>query len=180
MPGIGMSIMGEHILKHKPSAMTLEAFLGVYGGIYEHSLWIAEAAYECDGDIDTVESLHHAMKQAVVNGELDQKLALIKAHPDLGVAPADIDKLTTSSTAEQTGAGLKECTPDEFAEFQKLNKDYKERFGFPFIIAVKGLHRTDILQAFRSRILNDMNGEFETALEQINKIAYFRLMELAG
>jgi 2-oxo-4-hydroxy-4-carboxy-5-ureidoimidazoline decarboxylase len=165
-------------LNKPPSRMTGDEFLEVYGGIYEKSLWIAEEAFERQ-DIDTVEELHAAMKLAVVRSDMNQQLALIRAHPDLAAAPADMAKLTAESQSEQTGAGLKNCTPEEFAEFQELNREYKAKFGFPFIIAVKGLTRSDILNAFRSRINNPPDQEFRTALEQVHKIAWHRLSALS-
>lgn len=146
-------------------------FVEKYGSIYEHSPWVAEAAYNAP-DIQV------AMRQAVDAASHDAKLTLIKAHPDLACAPADLSKLTKDSVSEQTGAGLNQCTPEEFQEFQKLNHDYKKKFGFPFIIAVKGLTRMDILHAFRTRINNDAEAEFKTAIEQIHKIAGFRLAAL--
>ena len=149
-----------------------EAFVKKYAAIYEHSPWIAEAAYD-SGDIGTVEKIHAAMKAAVESAGYTEKITLIRAHPDLACAPAT--KLTQESVSEQKGAGLDRCTPEEYAEFQKLNADYKKKFGFPFIIAVKGLSRQDILVAFRQRIDNGAEKEFHTALEQIHKIARFRL-----
>src|SRR5262249_50305375 len=148
-PATGTSIMAE--LKNPPSRMNGDEFMALYGGIYEKSPWIAEEAFARQ-DIDTVEELHAAMKRAVVRADMNQQLNLIRAHPDLGVAAADLSKLTKESQSEQSGAGLKSCTPEEFAEFQKLNAAYKAKFGFPFIIAVKGLTRQDILQAFRARM----------------------------
>ena len=150
------------------------AFLKVYGGIYEHSPWVAEAAFTAGAD--TPEKIHAAMKAAVNAASRDKKLALICAHPDL----ACVQGLTAASTSEQAGAGLNQCTPEELAEFQKLNADYKKKFGFPFIVAVKGLHRTDILQQFRQRIQNDAAVEFDTALEQIHRIAGFRQAALTS
>ena len=144
-------------------------FITKFGGIYEHSPWVAEAAFAAGGDIQA------AMKAAVNAAPRDKKLALICAHPEL----ACLQGLTASSTSEQDGAGLNQCTPEELAEFQKLNDDYKKKFGFPFVIAVRGLHRTDILAQFRKRIHNDAATEFDTALEQIHKIAGFRLSALA-
>lgn len=163
----------------KPSALTLNEFVNIYGPVYEHSPWIAAAAYHAQPvcNIDTVEALHEQMKLAVANAEDDARLSLIRAHPDLAVARAD---LTQESTAEQTGAGLKECSAEEFAAFQTLNGEYKQKFGFPFIVAVKGLNRGEILNQFRGRIGNDRDAEFDMAIEQIHKIAYFRLMALAG
>ncbi len=170
--------MDDKPLGKKPSDMSLGEFLRVYGGIYEHSPWIAEGAYASRAVIATVSALHAAMKAAVANAPRDKKLALIKAHPDLACAPAEVSKLTQSSVSEQKGAGLNQCTPEEYAEFQQLNADYKKKFGFPFIIAVKGLNRLDILKEFRRRMNNAPDDEFNTALAQIDRIAYFRLMAL--
>lgn len=163
-------------LSRKPADVSLDEFLKIYGGIYEHSPWIAEGAFKSGAT--TVRAMHDTMKKTVAAGTDAQKMALVKAHPDLACAPAEAATLTASSVSEQKGAGLKECTPEEYAEFQQLNRDYKAKFGFPFIVAVKGLHRTDILQLFRQRIKNDPATEFATALQQIDRIAYFRLMAL--
>src|SRR5690348_8502431 len=143
--------MGGSALKSKPSRMTGDEFMDVYGGIYEKSPWIAEAAFERH-DIDTVEELHAAMKTAVNKADMNQQLALVRAHPDLAVAPAQMSSLTKESQSEQAGAGLKNCTPEEFEEFKRLNVEYKAKFGFPFIVAVKGLSRQDILNQFRQRM----------------------------
>ncbi|MCM2343445.1 MAG: 2-oxo-4-hydroxy-4-carboxy-5-ureidoimidazoline decarboxylase [Alphaproteobacteria bacterium] len=169
------------ILRDRPRMLSEEKFLSIYGGIYEHSPWIAQAAYTRQPalDLDTVEGLHQAMKEAVENADHAHKLALICAHPELACAPAVAETLSKESSLEQKGAGLKECTPEEFSEFQRLNAAYKDKFGFPFIIAVKGLNRTDILQNFRARVSNDLDTEFSTALTQIHKIAFLRLTALA-
>jgi len=144
-------------------------FMQKYGGVYEHSPWIAEAAFAaCAQGIDAI---HAAMKAAVDAAPRDKKLALICAHPDL----ANKAKMTAESVSEQKGAGLDQCTAEEFAEFQHLNAAYKEKFGFPFIVAVKGMTRHDILNAFRTRLHNDVETEFETAIAQIHRIARFRL-----
>lgn len=147
-------------------------FISKFGSIYEHSPWVAEAAYGAD-------NIQSMMRSAVDNAPHEKKLALIKAHPDLACAPAALSKLTKDSVSEQKGAGLDHCTPEEFMEFQKLNADYKKKFGFPFIIAVKGLTRADILHAFRARMDNDAETEFRAAIEQIHRIAAFRLSALS-
>jgi len=149
--------------------MTREQFVQKYGGIYEHSPWVAEAAYGA-------EDIVVAMRECVEKAGRDRQLVLIRAHPDLGQR---LNTLTPSSVAEQQGAGLDQCTPEEFAEFQELNQAYKEKFGFPFIVAVKGLKRQDILQLFRERIHHDWDAEFRTALDQVHKIARFRLDDSA-
>lgn len=149
------------------SIMQKNEFLSKYGAIYEHSPWVAEAAFGAEG----IDKIHAAMKAAVNAASRDKKLALLRAHPDLACAQG----LTAASTSEQAAAGLNECTPDELAEFQQLNADYKLKFGFPFIVAVRGLHRADILRQFRARIQNDAATEFGAALEQVHKIAWLRL-----
>lgn len=148
--------------------MNKQDFVQKYGSIYEHSPWVAKAAYGSD-------DLPKAMREAVENGGHDRQLALLRAHPDLG---EKLDTLTPSSVSEQQGAGLNQCSPEEFAEFQQLNTAYKEKFGFPFIVAVKGLNRLDILRRFRERIHNSPEAEFRTALDQVHRIAAFRLADL--
>ncbi len=157
------------------STTSKDEFLKRYGAIYEHSPWIAEAAFKDVGDAP-VERLHAAMKKAVEQGTHEQQLALIRAHPDLAGRLGQA--LTRESTMEQKGAGLDQCSPEEFAEFTKLNDAYKKKFDFPFIIAVKGHNRQSILENFRARIHNDLEAEFRAALEQIHKIARFRLEAL--
>jgi 2-oxo-4-hydroxy-4-carboxy-5-ureidoimidazoline decarboxylase len=150
--------------------MTREEFIKKYGGIYEHSPWIAEAAYGAEG----IEAIHAAMKDAVEKAGREQQLALVRAHPELGSKV----KMAEASVREQSGAGLDRCSPEEYAEFRKLNEEYNRKFGFPFIIAVKGLTRQEILAAFRQRMHNSPEEEFPAALEQIHRIAWFRLSAL--
>lgn len=160
-------------LRQKPSTLSLEDYLEIYGGIYEHNPWIAQAAYA--GPHDTVEDLHRAM-MAVLEGATDeQKLTLIKAHPQLACTEGE---LSQASTYEQTDAGLTHCTPAEYEEFQHLNKSYWQKFAFPFIIAVKGLSKAHILSAFKTRLLHERDQELAIALVQINRIALLRLKEL--
>jgi OHCU decarboxylase len=108
----------------------------------------------------------------------DRQLALLRAHPDLAGRLAVAGGLTASSSAEQASAGLDRCTPAEFARFQALNAAYREKFGFPFIMAVRGRSRTEILAAFERRVANDAETEFATALAEVHKIALLRLREL--
>ena len=156
--------------------------LDALGGIYEHSLWVAESLLAsgisaADNDPD---HLAQRMK-AIVNAASDAaKLTLLRAHPELAGKLAIAGNLTAESTAEQASAGLDRCSPEEFAAFQALNTAYGEKFGHPFIIAVRGLTRADILAAFRRRIDNDERTEFATALAEVHKIARLRLEMLAG
>ena len=117
--------------------------------------------------------------RSVVNAASDKlKLDLLRAHPDLA-GRLSLAELTESSRSEQTGAGLDRCTPEELSEFQALNTAYIEKFGFPFIFAVKGYHRTDILEAFRVRVNHSREREFKTAIEQVHRIARLRLETIA-
>lgn len=156
--------------------MTREEFVATYGGIYELSPWVAERAW--DGGVDPASDLAPGFRAVVERAGRDAQLKLLRAHPDLANRLA-IGTLTAHSAAEQAGAGLDRCTEDEFAEFQALNARYTERFGFPFIIAVKGLDRGAILEAFRRRVEGDPEEEFRTALEEVHRIAGFRLAALA-
>lgn len=173
--------MEDKVLAQKPSGLSRETFLKVYGGIYEHSPWVAETVYDDkdNGDMDTVLKLFAAMRLAVDMADHGMRLSLVRAHPELACSPADMGKMAAASVSEQQSAGLHQCTPEEFEEFKRLNAAYKEKFGFPFIIAVKGLYKNDILDAFRSRLHNDADTEFQNALVQIHKIARFRLEALA-
>jgi OHCU decarboxylase len=165
-------------IEPRPSTMTREAFVARFGGIYEHSPWIAEAVWGAAGpgpDCDTVAGLAAAMAAALDAAPRAAKLALIRAHPDLAGKAAVAGALTADSAAEQAGAGLDRCSPEEFARFQQLNAAYKAKFGFPFIIAVRGLGRAAILAAFERRLGNDAQTEFATALGEINRIALLRL-----
>ncbi|WP_404422905.1 2-oxo-4-hydroxy-4-carboxy-5-ureidoimidazoline decarboxylase [Thalassospira australica] len=162
-----------------PSTLAKSAFVSLYGGVYEHSPWIAEQLYDrgITPDLDHPDALADAMA-AVVNGAVDpDKLSLLRAHPDLAGKLA-LAELTHASQNEQTGAGLDQCTPDELARFTQLNDAYKKKFGFPFIFAVKGFHRNDILNAFERRVKNDVETEFNEAINQVHRIAKLRLEAL--
>jgi 2-oxo-4-hydroxy-4-carboxy-5-ureidoimidazoline decarboxylase len=158
------------------NAMTEKTtFVARYGGIYEHSPWIAEQAFVRAKD--TTDPIHLATIMAtIVDAANDQtKLALIRAHPDLAGRAAIAGELTAASTAEQASAGIDQCTEEEYARFHSLNDRYKQKFGFPFVMAVRGKHRTDILAAFEQRLGNDEQQEMETAIREIHKIARLRL-----
>lgn len=154
--------------------MTRDAFIARYGGIYEDAPWVAEAVWEA-GDFGDIAA---AMRAAVDAAPQARRLELVRAHPDLAGKAALAGELTAASTAEQAGVGLDQCSPEELAEFHALNTAYKEKFGFPFIVAVKGLTRHDILDQFRGRLQNDAAAELKTAFEQIHKIARLRLEAL--
>ncbi|PKR49699.1 2-oxo-4-hydroxy-4-carboxy-5-ureidoimidazoline decarboxylase [Thalassospira marina] len=162
-----------------PSTLAARSFVNLYGGVYEHSPWIAERLAEggISPALDDPETLAAAMQVIVERATRDEKLALLRAHPDLAGKLALAD-LTASSRNEQQGAGLDQCSADELVRFSELNDAYKGKFGFPFIFAVKGYHRTDILAAFERRVKNDMDTEFNEALQQVHRIALLRLQAL--
>lgn len=165
-----------------PSAMNKNDFLAAFGGVYEASPWVAEAVWPeaKTGDADDLVSLQKLMREAVESAGREKQMALVRAHPELAGRAAVAGEMTEESKSEQKGAGLDQCSPEEFAEFMTLNERYNEKFGFPFIIAVKGHDRQSILTAFRKRIENDVDAEFKTALEQIHRIAAIRLSAIAG
>ena len=166
-------------LKITASQYDRATFVSAYGGVYEHSPWVAETVWDLHtgSELDSLEGLTSAMRQTVDSADEGRKMTLICAHPDLAGKAAIRGELTADSKTEQKGAGLDQCTEEEFEDFQALNAAYKSKFGFPFIIAVKGHDRHSILATFRARMNHDREQEFHTALEQIHRIASFRLAE---
>jgi len=164
----------------EPGGMDRAAFVARFGGVFEHSPWIAEAAWDAGlpEEADTADGLHAAMVAVLRAAPRQRKLDLLNAHPDLAGKLAVRGELTAESSAEQAGAGLDRCTPAEFARFTELNDAYKARFGFPFILAVKGRTRAEILAAFERRVANAPEEEFATALEQVERIALLRIRDL--
>ena len=158
---------------------TKQEFVDLFGGVYEHSPWIAEPVWDLNADYGTTERLHKAFRRVLDRADHGAKLALLRAHPDLAGKLAVKGGLTADSTSEQSGAGLDSCTEEEFAAFQELNRRYKDKFEFPFILAVRGYNRGEILEIFRRRVEYDPQTEFETALEQVHRIALLRLRDIA-
>lgn len=166
---------------HMPSRMTRAEFVAAFGGVYEHSPWIAGAVWDCglDSRHDTAAALAAEMRDVVELAGREPQLALLRAHPDLAGRLAVAGALGDESGSEQSSAGLDQCTAGEFAEFQRLNEAYRARFGFPFILAVSGYRRAEILENFRARVDNDAEGEFAEALAQVHRIAATRLAQIA-
>lgn len=164
-----------------PSAMSESEFVAAFGAIYEHSSWIARQLWArgLDERHDTLEGLAQDLAATVDGADDDAKLALIRAHPDLAGRAAIRGELGAASTREQAGAGIEQCTPEEYERFQTLNRAYRDKFGFPFVMAVKGSDRHAILAAFEERLENDPETEFERAITEIHRIARFRLRELS-
>jgi 2-oxo-4-hydroxy-4-carboxy-5-ureidoimidazoline decarboxylase len=170
----------DGMFRPPPRTMSPSDFVEQFEGTYEHSAWIAEQVFAqgLTAEHDSPTGLAAAMAGVLAAADDDAKLALIRAHPDLAGRAAIAGDLTDASKTEQAGAGLDRCTPEEYRRFQELNEAYKAKFGFPFILAVKGKTRHDILAAFESRLGNDRQTEFDTALDQINRIAQIRLAAL--
>ncbi len=164
----------------RPSQMGLDEFLGHFGGIYEHSAWVAERAFalELGPAHDTATGLANAMARAFRSASHDERLAVLNAHPDLAGKLAAAKRLTPESTAEQASAGLDALTDEERATFTALNSVYMDRHGFPFIIAVRDHSKKEIMSAMRKRIEHDTTREFATACTQVERIAELRLQAL--
>lgn len=150
-------------------------FVSRYGGIYEHSAWVAERAAPYAVGLDDVARIGQIMADCVDNASAERQLELIRAHPDLAGKAQLAGELTDESSEEQSSAGIDQCSAEEYERFQSLNSDYHEKFGFPFVMAVRGSSRAEILAAFERRLNNDYVDEFETAVIEIHKIAQLRL-----
>ena len=148
-------------------------FLVIFGNVFEKSDWIAEKVFDLKPFKD-YEDIISKLINTYENSEKEIILKMLKYHPELVVEK----KLTSNSKSEQKNAKLNECTNDEYNEFKKLNIEYKKKFDFPFIIAVKGKNRTEILASFRERIKNSLDEEFFEAKNQVRNIASFRLEEI--
>ena len=159
------------------NALAKEEFTRVISPVFEHSPWIAEAAWSKRPFASLVE-LHRALCHTVNTASHEQQLALIRAHPDLVGKLAEAGQLTRESTGEQASAGLTQLTPQEVATFQTNNAAYKDKFGFPFIICARLNKKDAILKGFQLRLQNSREHEIKTALEEIFKIAELRLRDL--
>jgi len=156
------------------NALDRAAFVAALGGVFEHSPWVADAAWP-GRPFASLATLHVAMVAAMRRAPEEAQLALVRAHPELAGKAAIRGELTADSTEEQSGAGLTKCSPREFARLHALNRAYHAKFGFPFILAIKGLDREAIIIRFAERFEHDRSTEWEEALQQIARIARFRL-----
>ena len=149
-------------------------FLSIFGNVFEKTESVAQEAFETKPFKD-FDDIIIKMLTIYENYKKDKILEILNAHPELAVAK----KMTSESISEQASAKLNECSNEEYEEFKKLNIEYKRKFNFPFIIAVKGKDKYEILKNFRQRILNDVESEFLEAKKQVKKIATFRLNEIS-
>lgn len=152
------------------NSLSHEAFVDQVGWVFEHSPWVAERAW-LRRPFAGLDALHRAMCEEVRIASHEEQLALLRAHPDLGARA----RMSDASVGEQAGAGLDQLTPEEFAQLERLNLAYRERFGFPFLYAVKGSTKYDVLRALDERGKGSLEPEFDVALEQVYRIAKFRL-----
>ncbi|MDK3017808.1 allantoinase PuuE [Pseudodonghicola flavimaris] len=164
----------------RPSRMGRDSFVATFGGIYEHSPWIAERAFDLElGPAhDSAVGLANALARAFRSASAEERLGVLRAHPDLAGKLAAARRLTAESTAEQASAGLDALTDAEREQFTRLNADYVAKHGFPFIIAVRDHDKAGILDAFNRRIAQDSAGEFAEACRQVERIAGLRLKDL--
>ena len=151
-------------------------FVEIFANIFEKTKWIAEKLYK-QKPFDSFEDLCSKMLRIFETTTKENQLRILKAHPDLA-GKVMVNSLSTNSREEQNKAGLDQCSKEEFNEFKNLNKAYKQKYGFPFIIAVKGKNKIEILSEFKKRILNSIDEEFNEAIMQAGKIANLRLNEI--
>lgn len=167
--------MGHKI--NQINELSSDAFSTLLSGIFEHSRWVAERVAQHRPFADRA-ALQAAMVAEIEAAGETAQLALIRAHPELAGKAAMRRDLTDRSNREQAGAGLTDCSPEEYATLLKLNADYNAKFGFPFILAVKGYDRAGIIAEFARRIGSDVEAEKRECLRQIYKIGAFRLADL--
>jgi OHCU decarboxylase len=163
----------------RPSDMDRAAFVDAFGGIFEHSPWVAEGAFDLElgPTHDTAAGIHQMLTRVFRSASDDKRLAVLVAHPDLAGKLAEAKQLTASSTAEQASAGLDALTDTERETLTGFNTAYTEKFGFPFIIAVRDNTKATIIEAFQRRISQDRVTEFAEACRQVERIAELRLIE---
>ena len=160
---------------NKINKLSQSEFIKVFANIFENARWIAEELYNQKPFKDFID-LSSKMLNIFENTTKEKKLKILNDHPDLG-SKAKVSELTPESLKEQTSAGLDQCTKEEFSEFKKLNNAYK-KFGFPFILAVRGKNKIEILNNFRQRVRSEPDVEFNEAIQQVKKIASLRLEDI--
>lgn len=155
------------------------AFVAALGPVFEHSPWVAQTALTAR-PFTSVSTLLEMMVDVIERADPARQLALLRAHPDLAGRASLRSELTALSRAEQDRAGLAHCTPQELAMLQSLNAAYRKRFGFPFIVAVRGMDRAGVIEAMKARIANAPPFERAEALRQVGRIAALRLADMLG
>ena len=161
------------------NALDRSTFAQRLGGVAEGSPWVAEAAWLRRPFAD-LDALARAFADAIHEAPPERQLALVRAHPDLAGRVAVARQLTTDSAREQAGAGLDRLTPEQLAVFRERNAAYRERFGFPFVICVRGHDADSILRCFGERLAHDREQELRSALDEIVRIVALRLGDVVG
>lgn len=164
----------EKITLKEVNDLKREEFVERFGPLYEHSPWVAETAVD-ERPFEDLPRMHGAFERAVLDAPPERRLSLIKAHPDLAGKAAMSGDLTSESAREQASAGLDRLSPEEYESFTELNAAYKEKFGIPMIFAVKEHTKNSILESAEKRLQNSYDEEVVRTLEEINKIARYRL-----
>lgn len=169
-----------HRRVERPSAMERDAFVARFGGVFEHSPWIAERAFalELGPAHDSAIGLHNALARMFRSASPDERMGVLRAHPDLAGKLAQARRLTAESSSEQASVGLNALTDEERSRFEALNTAYVSKHGFPFIIAVRDNTKASIMDAFHHRLANDTDTEFTTACAQVERIAALRLQDM--
>ena len=160
----------------KINKLSRSEFVEIFANIFEKTKWIAEKLYN-QKPFDNFKDLSSKMLGIFETAGKETQLKILRAHPDLA-DKVTVNLLTSNSRSEQSNAGLDQCSEEEFNEFKNLNKSYRQKYGFPFVIAVKGKNKIEILSEFKKRILNSVDDEFNEAIIQVSKIAKLRLNEI--
>lgn len=160
----------------KLNKLSRSEFVEIFANIFEKTKWIAEKLYN-QKPFDDFKDLCSKMLGIFETASKETQLKILEVHPDLA-DKITVNLLTSNSRSEQSNAGLDQCSEEEFNEFKNLNKSYRQKYGFPFVIAVKGKNKIEILSEFRKRILNSVDEEFNEAIIQVSKIANLRLNEI--
>jgi 2-oxo-4-hydroxy-4-carboxy-5-ureidoimidazoline decarboxylase len=169
--------MPKKITLEEVNNLGREEFMARFGSLYEHSPWVAEDAWR-ERPFGDFSELHEAFLRAVRDAPPGRRLALIRAHPELAGKAAVAGELTPESTGEQASAGLNRLTPEEHRELTRLNVAYREKFGFPMVVAVREHTKETIFAQAEARLKHSRSEEIETALGEIGKIGYLRLLDL--
>jgi 2-oxo-4-hydroxy-4-carboxy-5-ureidoimidazoline decarboxylase len=168
--------MPEKIPFSSVNELDQKEFVARFGSLYEHSPWVAEAA-SAERPFDSLAGMHAALSRAVRAASPEQRMSLIKAHPDLAGKAAMAGELTPESAREQSSAGLDRLSPEEYETFTRINREYREKFGIPMIVVVREHTKESIIAQAKARLGNSEDEEIETALSEIDKIAWMRLRD---
>ena len=158
--------------------MNKKKFLKVFSKVYEKSPWVAEKSWNNMNNEFTFENISKSMSKTVDESSTQKKLKLLCSHPDLAIKFSKYSELTEDSKKEQSSAGLNTLTDKEYLNFNNLNSQYKNKFKFPFILAVSGKDKFEILKSFKKRLENEYTYEFNEALNQVHKIAQTRIKDI--